>query len=125
MKLAFCTDIHLNHLKPAAAREFLVSIAAAKPDAIVSCGDMSEAPDLSTHLGWAAQILDGVPFYYVLGNHDFYRESIRVVRASFLGPAKCQRYLTHAGPPPLPPSATLLRATGWSDEEYGNWTRAL
>jgi predicted MPP superfamily phosphohydrolase len=83
MKIAFCTDIHLDHLKETKARDFIRAIVAAKPDAVISTGDMSGATELNVHLGWFREILDGIPLYFVLGNHDFYRGSIAGVRHQF------------------------------------------
>ncbi len=122
MRLAFITDIHLDHMKGKSARFFLQRLADEKPDAIVSCGDMSEAPDLKIHLGWFAQIIPMVPFYFVLGNHDFYRGSIGGVRAALVGN---ESYLSYRRDPvALTDNVFLVGHDGWYDGGYGDWNKS-
>lgn len=121
MRVAFCTDLHLDHLKEKHARFFLKKLAAAKPDAVISTGDMSMASELGIHLGWFREILDGVPLYFVLGNHDFYRGSIGGVRASLAGD---EGYLTRSEPVGLTETTTLVGHDGWYDGGYSDWFKS-
>jgi len=121
------TDTHLDHLKEKHARFFLRQLATTKPDAVVSCGDMSEATELSVHLGWVREILDGIPFYFVNGNHDYYRGSIAGVRqslASYSDPAGSLVYLTHSPPVQLAPNIMLVGHDGWYDGRLGDWFKS-
>src|SRR5206468_12511923 len=79
-RLAWVTDPHLNFLAPDGVAEFCADLAAAGPDAVLVGGDIGEAPNLEHYLrvlDWSVEC----PVYFVLGNHDFYRGSVRDVRA--------------------------------------------
>ena len=43
MRLAWVTDIHLNFLRPPAAKAFYEQICAGEPDAVLVGGDIGEA----------------------------------------------------------------------------------
>jgi predicted phosphodiesterase len=125
MKIAICTDVHLDHMKKKHARHFLKRLAEEKPDAVVCCGDMSCAVELSIHLEWVQAILGGIHFYFVCGNHDFYGGSIEGVRAS-LGnlPGEAMTYLTQSPPVQLAPDITLIGHDGWYDGGYADWFKS-
>lgn len=123
MKLAWCTDIHLNFLEPDQLASFCSTIAAHEPDAIAITGDISEAPWLDDHLEALEKALD-VPIYFVLGNHDYYRGSIKVVRDEMRALSKRSkhlRWLPAAGVIALGETA-LVGHDGWADARYGNFS---
>ena len=124
MQLAWLTDIHLN-FSPGRVQELLDQIDAAEPDAVLIGGDIGEAPDV---IGYLQQFgnLDR-PIYFVLGNHDFYRGSIRQVRAAV--EELCQRvenlhYLTSGGVVELTPVAALIGHDGWGDARVGDFDKS-
>ena len=111
--LAWLTDLHLNFC-PGRVQELLDRVDATEPDVVLIGGDIGEAPDV---IGYFEQFatLDR-PVYFVLGNHDFYRGSIRQVRAAAEG--LCRRvenlnYLPSAGVVELTSGAALVGHDGW------------
>ena len=122
MKLAHCTDIHLDHLSESRTREFFRSVLTLEPDAIVSTGDMSIARLLETHLDWMQAETRAVPIYFVLGNHDFYGSSIATIRASIGRRTGRAVYLTTAEHPvSLGDGIAIIGHDGWYDGGYSDW----
>lgn len=125
MKLAHCTDVHLDHLTELQAREFFRSVQPAKPDVIVSTGDMSTAHLLATHLEWLQEATGDVPIYFVLGNHDFYGGAIAAVRADLGERSGRAVYLTNApGATQLGDGIAIVGHDGWYDGGYADWQRS-
>lgn len=121
MRLAWCTDIHLDHLTPAGRVRFAEKVRESGCDALVLTGDLSHAPLLRSHLVDLARAL-ARPVYFVLGNHDFYEGSIEEVRADVR--ALCAgdpwlRYLPDAGPFALDGETVLLGVDGFGDGRLG------
>lgn len=80
MRLAWLTDVHLNFVTPRHVDALCRGVLDAGADAVLLGGDVGEAPDLVERLeGLDARL--GLPLYFVLGNHDFYRGAISRVRA--------------------------------------------
>ena len=78
MRIAWLTDMHFNFC-PDRVQELLDSIDSTEPDAVLIGGDIGEAPDVIGYLERFTSL--GCPIFFVLGNHDYYRGSIRQVRA--------------------------------------------
>ena len=79
-RLAWLTDIHLNFVPESRLDALCRAIRDAGADAVLLGGDIGEAPDVEDYL----EDLDarlGLPIYFVLGNHDYYRGAIARVRA--------------------------------------------
>ena len=71
-RLAWLTDLHLNFVTPGHVDRLCRAVREAGADAVLLGGDIGEAPDVVEHLeGLDARL--GLPIYFVLGNHDFYR----------------------------------------------------
>lgn len=114
MKLLWATDLHFNFLPEGGAR-YIGEEFAQKGDAIVMTGDLSEADVLQRHL---EEFVEGFkkPIYYVLGNHDAYRGSVR--KGPFVVGAE---WLTKMDQPiELSPSVGLVGDDGWWDCGEGN-----
>ncbi|MEM0925183.1 MAG: metallophosphoesterase family protein, partial [Planctomycetota bacterium] len=79
MRLAWTSDLHLNHAALPAWESWIDSLLQARPDAILICGDISEAEDVEFQLRRMAEELK-LPLFFVLGNHDFYASSIATTR---------------------------------------------
>jgi Icc protein len=95
-------------------------------DTILLGGDIGEAPDVEEHLEYLEARL-GLPLYFVLGNHDFYRGGIARIRAA-IG-TLCARspqlvYLTWAGAVGLMPETGLVGHDGWADGRFGDYDRS-
>jgi predicted MPP superfamily phosphohydrolase len=64
------------------------------------------------------------PLYFVLGNHDFYRGSIRTTRAEVTRLAEAEpllTYLTTTGVVELSPQTALVGHDGWADARLGDF----
>ncbi len=123
LKLAWLTDVHLNFVEPDEVLAFWASVAAAEPDAVLIGGDIAEGSDISHHLRQMASVLDR-PIYFVLGNHDFYRSSIRGVRAEVAELAQTDArltYLTASDFVSLSSGIALAGHDGWGDGRAGDF----
>jgi 3',5'-cyclic AMP phosphodiesterase CpdA len=121
MRLAWCTDVHLDHLTPSSRTRFAETVRTSGCDALVLTGDLSHAPLLRSHLEELSRVL-ARPVYFVLGNHDFYQGSIEEVRADVR--ALCAgdpwlRYLPDAGPIALDDATVLVGVDGFGDGRLG------
>jgi len=120
MKLAWATDIYLDHASEAARRKFCQSVNE-QADALVVTGDIAESHILGTALESLATLTER-PVYFVLGNHDFYRSSVAGTRsavAEMIHNSKTLVYLTQAGVVELTPKIALVGHDGWSDGRLG------
>jgi predicted phosphodiesterase len=121
--LAWVTDIHLNFLKGRQIQESCRTVKEQRPDAVLIGGDNAEAPTLSAYLTTLENELP-CPIYCVLGNHDFYRGSIRGVRTEVEAPTRRSRrlvWLPSAGVVPLTETAALIGHDGWADGRLGDF----
>ena len=123
MRLAWATDLHLDFLDPAERRAFAATVAAARPDGLVVTGDIATGPTVIDALRDLRRDA-GVPLWFVLGNHDFYRSSIadvrpraRAVTAEAGGPA----WLPATGVVRLGETTALLGHDGWGDGRLGDF----
>jgi len=78
MRLAWATDIHLDHASEGARRRFCQSVKE-QADALIVTGDIAESHTLGSALTALATLTER-PVYFVLGNHDCYRGSIAGTR---------------------------------------------
>lgn len=126
-RIAWLTDIHLNFLSDRQVTDFLASVSATHPDAVLIGGDIAEAPDVCDYLD---HIHDAIlaPIYFVLGNHDYYRGSIAEVRHRVLQLC-AQRprlhYLSCSDVFELTPHVGLVGHDGWADGRAGDYPRSL
>ncbi len=122
-QLAWLTDIHLNFLELPALNAFMDVLATTTADAFVISGDIAESRDLVGHLQ-AITTKVNRPVYFVLGNHDFYRESISGVRAKvrkLCGVTSNLHWLPDARVVPLTEDTCLVGHDGWSDGRFGDY----
>ncbi len=119
MRLAWATDIHLDHASESARRRFCQSVNE-QADALVVTGDIAESHILGSALESLAT-LTGRPVYFVLGNHDFYRGSVAGTRRQ-VGYVVTESlvYLSQAGVVELTPSTALVGHDGWADGRLGD-----
>jgi len=120
-KLAWATDIHLDHVDPQKAWDFIERVRASGAAGLLLGGDTSTAVDIAEMLVEMAESV-AIPVYFVLGNHDYYRGSIASVRervAALDHPRLC--WLTAAGPQEPAPGVVLIGVGGWGDARLGDF----
>lgn len=81
MKLAWCTDIHLNFLNDHKREEFYDKFMTDDIDAVLISGDIAEATNIDYIMIEMGNYIKK-PIYFVCGNHDFYEGSVSSVRLS-------------------------------------------
>ena len=81
MRCAWATDIHLNFVEDRHRFVFAESVLTHDQDIVLLGGDLAEADTVVPYLRELEAWINK-PIYFVLGNHDFYRGSIRSVRES-------------------------------------------
>jgi predicted MPP superfamily phosphohydrolase len=116
MRLAWATDIHLDHASESARCKFCQSVKE-QADALVVTGDIAESRILGSALTALAALTER-PVYFVLGNHDFYRGSIADTRrqvAYVVGDTEGLVYLSESGVLELTPNTALIGHDGWAD----------
>lgn len=123
MRLAWSSDIHLNHAPLRAWDAWMAKINQAAADALLITGDLSEADDVVFQLRRLAESLP-MPIYFVLGNHDFYGSSIASTRRNIASLARDLRslcYLTDSAAIELSPNHFLVGEDGWGDGTEGDY----
>jgi predicted phosphohydrolase len=121
MRLAWATDIHLDHASESARRRFCEAVNE-KADALVVTGDIAESHTLGTALT-AVATLTQWPVYFVLGNHDSYRGSIAGTRRQVgyvVEHNKGLVYLSQSGVIELTSRTALVGHDGWADGRLGD-----
>ncbi len=119
--LAWVTDIHVNFLDRPARRGYARDLASTGATAILATGDLSEGDTLSTHLTDLATD-SGLPVWFVLGNHDYYRGGVAEVRAAVRALCAADlrlRWLHGAGVTTVAPGVALVGVDGWGDARLG------
>lgn len=125
-RLAWATDVHLNFLSASGLEAFREALAQQEADAVVITGDIAEAPTLEPLLSVLAAELE-LPIYFVLGNHDYYRSSIRDVRAvarELSRRSPWLAWLPALGVVELHRDVALVGVDGWSDGRCGDFMRS-
>lgn len=118
MRATWLTDIHLNFLRPLALKAFYEKVKAERPDAVLITGDIAEGDSVAKFIAEMAEQI--APVYFVLGNHDFYRANIRVVRGDITRAHKRATYM-HAVPSvKLTDRVTMIGVDGWGDARCGD-----
>lgn len=122
-KIAWVTDIHLNFLKPAVRKQFYKHVIETGADQILITGDIAEATDVCELLNEFVKYT-GKPIYFVLGNHDYYHNSVTHVREKISALCKQNKKLIWLGKPKivtLSDDVILLGHDGWADARYGDF----
>jgi Icc protein len=121
MKLAWATDVHFDFLADGAEIPFLDRVHHSGAEGLLLGGDISLASRLIDDLLTIGRE-SGMPVYFVLGNHDYYRGSIENVRQSlqWLGASR-MTWLENAEPVTLDPGLGLVGEGGWGDAVLGDF----
>jgi hypothetical protein len=124
MLLAWVTDLHFEVAEaPDAVDRVVDAWNRSAANAIVCTGDIAEGSLLLPTLGRIDDRLKK-PFYFVLGNHDFYDGSIDEIRQEVALLARVSRrlrYLTAELPIALDERTALVGDDGWSDGRVGSF----
>lgn len=122
-KYAWCTDIHLDHLRDDAdVVDFTKKLVETEPSGILITGDISSAKRLIYHLSIVERVAQR-PTYFVLGNHDFYNGDIQTVRKAMRELTNMSQYLKYlplTSYVALSPGTALVGHDGWYDGLYGD-----
>ena len=125
MRLVWATDVHLDFVDRAQAREvFCAAVASHQPDMLLLGGDIAESPSVSAWLQLLADALAPLPIAFVLGNHDYYDGSIADTRAQVAALADrvpSLHWLPQCGPLSLGGQAALGGHSGWGDGRLGDF----
>jgi len=123
MRLVWLTDIHLNFVSAARKDRMFDEICDAKPDAVLLGGDIAEADSFAGCLKEMAERI-GVPVYFVLGNHDYYRgsiEDVRRVARELTRDCDLLHWLPDVGAVPITEDVSLVGHGGWGDGRTGSF----
>jgi calcineurin-like phosphoesterase family protein len=119
VRCSWLTDIHLNFLRPLALKGFYDTLKAERPDALFITGDIAESDSVMKVLDEMAAAT-GAAVYFVLGNHDYYRSGIRVMREQ-VSRMKRATYMPAAQQPVRLNERTLMIGVdGWGDARCGD-----
>jgi predicted phosphohydrolase len=122
-RLVWSTDLHLDAADKSQYRMFFDLVAEHEPDFVLIGGDISNGAASFNHLTELARIIKK-PFYYVLGNHDFYYGSILRIREQADRLAEQYPsviYLTSSGVIALSKHTALIGHDGWADGRAGDF----
>ena len=126
MKLAWCTDIHLDHAHPDyGVLNFFNKCKEMDADAIVLTGDISCGPQLIPHLN-RLQNISQKPVYFVCGNHDYYHAGpMHMFRERLTNMNKDNSNITWLGSQDVPvisltEDTALIGHDGWYDCMHGD-----
>lgn len=125
-RLAWATDIHLDHCSADRIMRFCFEIRASGAQALCLTGDLAESHNLVDYLTELAEQI-ACPIYFVLGNHDYYQGSIAQVRQAMTELTQTSpwlRWLPAHGLQPLTESSCLVGHDGWSDGRCGDYARS-
>ncbi len=123
MRAAWITDIHLNFVGHAERLRFSEEISSRQPDLVLLSGDIGEAPSLVRYLERMAGELR-LPFYFVLGNHDYYRGSVPRVRERVrrcVEQSQHLHWLNDEGVVALSERTALVGHDSWADGRLGDF----
>lgn len=125
-RIAWATDLHFDAADRAQHRLFCDLVVAHEPDLILIGGDISNGSSSLVYLQQLSQFIKK-PFYFVLGNHDFYHGSIDKIREMAHEISKeypSLNYLTHIGLFTLSEKTALIGHDGWADGRAGDFLKS-
>lgn len=123
MKVAWLTDIHLDHVAPVQREALAAAIRECGADVVLLGGDIAEATSLEDTLTAVATAI-ARPVYFVLGNHDYYGGSISDVVKATARLSDAQPNLNWLAQCPvvqLAPGVALIGHGGWGDGRFGDY----
>lgn len=121
MKWLWATDIHLNNAQEAELLQFYEAIRQSGAEALVITGDIATGPGLARYLPVLEAALR-INIYFVLGNHDYYYDSISKTRArlkELVAPSALLHWLPESGIVPINDEVSLVGHGAWGDARLG------
>jgi predicted MPP superfamily phosphohydrolase len=125
-KALWLTDIHLNFLDDDQVMAFLRSVKQSSPDTVWISGDIGESEDVEDFL---FQLQDTIekPIFFVLGNHDFYKSSIKSVHSRVKN--LCRQtdrlvWLTDSAVVEISKGTALMGHDSWVDGRLGDYSNS-
>lgn len=126
-RIAWCTDIHLDHLKSDQdIVKFSETIKSRNVEGVIITGDISNSQSIVLHLSMLERLLQ-FPVYFVLGNHDYYGSDVATVREQMKEVSNMSGFLRYLPTTPyvtLSPSTALIGHDGWYDALYGDYKKS-
>lgn len=122
-RYAWMTDVHLNFIDEAQLSALIAEVTAAGVEGLLLGGDIAEAPTIERYLRQLAAELP-LPVYFVLGNHDYYKGSIKAVRKTMRAldaEVDNLHWLPACGAVELTPQTALVGHGGWGDGRLGDF----
>lgn len=122
-RLVWSTDLHLDAADREKYRQFVILLSNQKPDIVLIGGDICNGITSLTYLMGLSSLIKK-PFYFVLGNHDFYHGSISHIREQAKRVSHSNHnlyYLSDCGVIELSKSTALIGHDGWSDARAGDF----
>ncbi|MEO7734046.1 MAG: metallophosphoesterase, partial [Kofleriaceae bacterium] len=119
MRATWVTDIHLNFLRPHGLAQFYAALKAEAPDALFVTGDIAEADSVVRFLTELVAETDA-HVYFVLGNHDYYRSNIRVVRDEVQRASPRATWLPGVEAMRISDEVVMIGVDGWGDARCGD-----
>ena len=124
VKIVWLSDTHMAALKKEELDKLFALVKENKPDIVLIGGDICNGPHfLSAYL----EKIIACPFYFILGNHDFYYGSIEEVkkRAQLLAQKTVNgNYLTDLQVVHLAKNIALIGHDGWADGRAGDFMQS-
>lgn len=125
MKLAWCTDTHLDFCSLEHKKKFYNLLDTVDSDVVGITGDISTGTEIIETLK-SLMYYQSKPVWFVLGNHDYYHSSIVTVRKEIQ--ELCKQYenliwLDKAEPILISDEVALLGHSGWGDAKNGDFLR--
>lgn len=121
MRFSWVTDPHLCHVeKDFDLDKFYEELA--KTDGVFITGDIAEALQLPYYLDIIEEKVQK-PIYFVLGNHDYYKGTIREVRSHITEHCEPTRFLCYLHPEGVVDlnGTALIGVDGWADTRAGDY----
>ncbi len=125
-RILWTNDIHLNFVSTERIIQFVTDIQKHEPDMILIGGDIGEAGSVAKYLKTLGKALE-LPIYFVLGNHDYYGGSIKIVRQAAIELTKSVEHLhwlPDTGIVELSDSTALIGHGCWADAYDGNFLKS-
>lgn len=126
IRVGWATDTHLDYTDDEGLAAFRESLGDARLDALLLTGDIALAGSVE---GWLDRLHEWlcVPIHFVLGNHDYFGDSIAAVRAR-MGLLTERRdgvgWLPVSRIVPLGRETALIGHDGWADARCGDYARS-
>lgn len=122
MKVAWATDIHLDHAPKEAQDRFFDELSQANMDLLIISGDISTGKHIERDLSLIGRKYHQ-PVLFCLGNHDHWKKTISQVRktvSDFCRENPQFIYLTENQTFPISSNTAIIGHNGFYDARFGN-----